>query len=97
MEVVAMRIGKATLFAVFMSLAACNSGFTDEDIAKVKESIRDEFDKRPGVKVVEVQMLKESPNKLMGFVKAKAPLFGEITKSCSATMGEGHEYLWRCE
>jgi hypothetical protein len=92
-----MRFGKAIPFALLIVLAGCNSGFSGEDIAKVKDSIRTEFDKRPGIKVIDVQMLKESPTKLMGFVKVKAPLFGEMTKSCSATMGEGNQYLWKCE
>ena len=92
-----MRFGNAILSVLLIGVAGCNRGFADEDVAKVKDSIREEFDKRPGIKVLDVQMMKESPTKLMGFVKVKAPLFGEVTKSCSATMGEGNQYLWKCD
>jgi hypothetical protein len=42
-------------------------------------------------------MLKESSNKLTGFVKVSVPMFGEVSKPCSATIGEGRQYIWRCE
>jgi hypothetical protein len=72
------------------------NGFTDEDIAKIKQSIRAEFSKREGVTVEDVQMLRESPRKLQGFAKIKVPLLGSIDKACTATMGTDGRSMWQC-
>ncbi len=80
-------------------LAACESGFSESDIERTKQDIRSEFEKRPGLIVVDVQMIKESPTKLTGFVKIQPKglpksvgALGEIAK-----MGENRQYIWRCE
>ena len=81
-------------------LAACESGFSQEDIEQAKKSIRTEFEKRPGVKVLDVQLVKESPKKLTGFAKISTSILGssvEVMRNCSATMGEDRQYIWRCE
>ena len=71
------------------------NGFTQPDIDALHKTIKDEFEKRPGVSVTDVQLLRESPRKLVGFVKLK--ISGEeITKSCSATMGDNAQYIWEC-
>jgi hypothetical protein len=87
------RIGVALLALV---IAACESGFSEEDIKQAEKSIRTEFEKQPGVHVTNVALIKESPNKLTGFVKMK---FGpvELTKDCAATMGENRRYIWQCK
>jgi hypothetical protein len=81
--------------AVF-SLTACG-GFSDADIENCKQSIREEFSRKPGVTVVDVVMMRESSKKLTGLVKIKVPPLGELTRSCSATMGDGNRYIWTCE
>jgi len=73
------------------------SGFTDADIDAMTKSIKEEFEKREGVKVIEVQMLKESSKKAIGFVKLQVPLFGEIAMPCSASMAENGRYIWQCQ
>lgn len=81
-------------------LCGCGTEFTDEDIVVCKQSIHDEYSKRDGVEVIEVVMMKESRKKLMGLLKLKVNFMGtdrEITKSCTATMGETHQYIWQCE
>jgi gas vesicle protein len=84
--------------AVALLLAACESGFSQEDIEQAKKSIRAEFEKRPDVKVVEVALIKESSNKLTGYARMTVKGFKqEITKNCSATMGEDRRYIWRCD
>jgi hypothetical protein len=72
------------------------NGFTDADIANVTQSIRAEFSKRAGVTVQDVQMLRESPRRLEGFVKIKVPLIGTVDKSCTATMGDDGRSIWQC-
>lgn len=74
-------------------------GFTAAEIDRVKASIKTEFEKRDGVSVEDVTMLKETARKLSGFVKLRiSPLPNPITKACNATMEEsGGKYLWRCE
>jgi hypothetical protein len=71
--------------------------FGDDEIKRAEQSIRSEFGKREGVTVLDVQLMKESSRKLSGFVKVKVPLFGEVTKPCSATMGDNSEYMWTCQ
>lgn len=85
------------ILAATLMLAGCNPGFQDEDIAAAKKSIKAEFEKKPGITVSEVVLLKESARKLSGFVKLKY-MSEEAMKSCSATMDEGGKnYVWRCD
>jgi hypothetical protein len=67
-------------FALIITLSfltcACESGFVQEDVDNVKKIIKTEFEKREGVTVTEVQMIKESPKKLSGFVKLKLNISG---------------------
>ena len=75
-----------------------SSGFSDADIAAAKASIRTEFEKRDGVTVSEVALIRENPRKLIGYVKFKIDVLNlDVTKSCSATIGEGNKYIMRCE
>ena len=96
-------LGAAALIyagAVIISKAPSNTapGFVKADIKAMKESIRTEFEKREGIEVVEVEMIRESDTKATGFVKLKTRLLGEIMKSCSATMElDSNRYIWRCE
>jgi hypothetical protein len=80
-------------------LMGCNKGFTNAQIDEVKHSIKTEYEKN-GATVTEVFMMRESPKKLVGFVKINVS-FGiwdsrTVTQSCNATMGED-SYMWRCE
>ena len=60
-------------------------GFSDKDIQNIKEQIKAEAGK-DGTEVVDVQMYRESRTKLVGWVKIKVPLLGEISKHCTATL-----------
>jgi len=94
-----MRIAIGFIMVALLA-SACESGFTDADIEQTKKNIREEFENRPGVKVADVQLIKESRNKLTGFVKLNTSVLGvsvDATKSCTATMGENRQYIWRCE
>ena len=72
-------------------------GFSDADISRIGQEIRSEFSKRPGMRVEEVQLLRESPRKLIGFAKMKLPLLGSVSKTCTATMGDDGRALWQCQ
>ena len=90
-------IGAVAIGGYFLFFAPPN-GFSDEDLRNIKSSIKSEFEKRNGVTVQEVTMLKEGPNKASGFAKIKMEVLGEFTKPCSATMAEnGKNYIWRCD
>jgi len=92
--------GAAALYNLSNGQSAFGGGFSDADVKNAEEDIRSEFGKKIGITVVDVQMLKESPKKLSGFVKIKVPLFGEwteMTKPCSATMGDNNQYIWECK
>lgn len=82
-----------------LALAGCgeDDGFAKADLDAMKKSIRTEFEKRDGITVVDVVMLRETPKKATGYVKLKAPVLGEITKPCGATMAEGGQYIWQCQ
>jgi hypothetical protein len=71
-------------------------GFTQADVTNIEQSIRAEFAKDHRVTVEQVQMMKVSPRQLTGFAKLRLPLLGEINKSCTATMGENGQSMWRC-
>lgn len=73
------------------------SGFQPEDVENVVTSIRAEFEKRDGVKVLDVKMIREADNKLTGFVKLDVGGL-PIAKPCEATMDDGdQQFVWRCE
>jgi hypothetical protein len=71
--------------------------FSDDELSKMKSSIKSEFEKREGLTVKEVVMLRETSTKATGFVKLDAPILGEVTKACSATMGDDWRYIWQCQ
>lgn len=81
-------------------LGACNSGFSEDEIKNIQDSIRIHYGKKQGVEVLDVQMIKAATsNQLTGFVKLRVGLpFGlhkDITNDCSATKGDGKS-LWTC-
>lgn len=81
-------------------LGCTQPGFSEQDVRQTEESIRTEFNKKEGVRVTNVQMIRESPRKLMGIASMSVSLYGQhidVTKSCSATMGDNNSYIWRCE
>ena len=80
----------------FVGAIACSTSFSEKDIANLKQLVKDEFSKRPGVTVTDVTFIKESDKKLTGLVNLKIGEL-EVTKSCNATMGEGEQYIWKCE
>lgn len=72
------------------------NGFSDADVAAIKQSIHAEFGKEHGLRVEDGVLMRESPRKLTGFVKVGVPLLGVMTKSCSATMGDDGQSIWGC-
>jgi hypothetical protein len=84
-----------------LAFVACDSGFSDADMTKLKESIRTEYEKDGKVKVLDVQLIKESPRKVSGFARLSTKGFRgnsmDLTKQCTATMDEGgRSYIWSC-
>ena len=77
--------------------ALSGTGFSDESVASIESDIRAQYSKDRGVTVKEVFMMRESPRKLTGFAKVRVPLLGEITKVCTATMGDDGRSIWRCQ
>lgn len=90
----------ALVYILVFLFLGCVSGFTEDDINKCKKSIKSEFEKRRGVTVTEVNLIKESSKKLTGFAKMNVSILGEeieVMKSCTANMGEDGQYIWKCE
>lgn len=78
-------------------LAWPQSGFTDDEIADVKASIRAEWAKKKGTTVEDVAMMRErDETKLTGFVRLRFDGIKEpLTKACTASRGE-KQYIWQC-
>lgn len=93
-EKIAFVVG---VFVVGIVLSAAGSGFQKADLDEMKRMIRVEFEKKPGVTVKEVFMMRESSTKATGFVKLNVAGLVDVVKNCSATMGDSSEYVWRCE
>lgn len=72
-------------------------GLTEAGVTNIEHNINVEFSERPGVRVEQVKMLRESPTQMTGFVKLRLPLLGELQKSCNAKLVEGGQTLWQCE
>ncbi len=75
-----------------------SQGFDDDGVQQVKDSITREYEKKSGVKVEEVSLIKSAARELKGFVRIKdAALKDSYTLSCSANTDEKQErFLWRC-
>jgi hypothetical protein len=88
-------VGLAAVMAALYFITR-ETGFSDEAIESVKASVVTEFEKRAGVKVVEVDMMRERDNRarLIGTVKLVAGEASHV-KSCSAALGE-RGVVWRC-
>ena len=93
----------AALIAAFIGTHVTipeTGGFTNADLEKMKESIRERYEDK-GFTVLKVAMVRESPTKATGFVRLEMTLFGETienTKTCSATMDvDSKNYVWKCQ
>ena len=72
--------------------------FSVDEINRIKTDIKLKFEERKGVHVIDIDLIKENDRKLMGLVKLKIDgLDEEITKSCSARMGDDSRYIWECQ
>jgi hypothetical protein len=90
---------RTLVLVTLLATTACQTGFVEKDIDDVQDAIRTEYGKDKRVKVLDVQMMKESPRKLTGFAKMKLNVLGasvDVFKACSATMGEDNRYIWHC-
>jgi hypothetical protein len=84
-----------------MILSGCQSGFSNEEISRVKTSIKQDFEDK-GFVVTEIKLTKESKYSLSGVVRLKknVPYVGEIefSEMCDATMDQNSlQYAWKCE
>lgn len=87
----------AVVFAIAAVAYLNRPYFSDDAIRTVEASIKSEFQKRDGVTVDEVRMIRENDRKLKGFVKLTiAGLSSSITKGCEATLGDDQKLIWQC-
>jgi hypothetical protein len=71
--------------------------FSAADIASLESSIKAEFQKRPGVTVLDVHLIRESERKLTGFVRIRIAGI-EVAKPCTVTAGDdGGSSVWVCQ
>lgn len=73
--------------------------FSPADVLAAKEQVRSMFSKQDFI-IEEVELIRETPQKLSGYVKLKKPvkLFPDIrvTKQCTAIMGMDRRYTIDC-
>ena len=97
--VIAVLIGATYLTNWNQTRTLSGSGFSNADISQAESSIRAQYEKQHDT-VLDVQMIRESPTRLSGFVKLKMPaipyLGAVVSKTCTATMGEDRKYIWQC-
>lgn len=80
-------------------LAMSSGGFTDDAIASVRQSIKDEWSKKDGVEsVVNVELIRVEKRKLTGFVVLLFKgVASPIQKDCTATMADDDKnFIWQC-
>jgi len=85
----------ALMVAVAVWWWMTSSGFSDSDIERLKADITKEFSKRAGLTATEVSLVRESSNKLVGFVRINSASLGEFTKDCMVTRDRG-DIMWSC-
>lgn len=70
--------------------------FSDDDIRQISANIKKKFEEERKVYVRDVSLVRETSNKLTGFVRLKIEgLAQEITKDCTATRDE-KSTIWHC-
>jgi hypothetical protein len=70
--------------------------FDDEDIINIKQEIVANYKLRK-IEISEIELIRESPRKLTGFVTIKVGNT-KVNKTCKVIMGDdGEKYLWQCE
>jgi hypothetical protein len=100
------------MVVLLLMLAGCGSGamsvsipgltspsFSEADVERTKETLRQQYAEQPGIQVLEVEMIRETPTRLTGFIKYRKKIFfseREFSKQCSAVMGQDAQYLVRC-
>ena len=86
------------IFLLLLLLACGQNGFTNDEVKKMKEAIKTEFEGRgQEFKVTEIELIIESPKKVTGFVKVKAGDDDPVMLDCTATMGNDRKYIWKCD
>lgn len=87
-----------SMFYLLYTMVFPKPVFTAEGIQHIEESIRHEWSNREGVKVIDVNMMRESERKLIGLARLKIDgLKGEIAKDCTANMSDdGKNTVWSC-
>lgn len=81
--------------------------FEKADVDRIKQDIRTEFSKSDGLRVVDVQLIRENDRKLVGFVKLEIEALAELKKlggnfdgtmmkECTASMDDNWQMLWSC-
>jgi hypothetical protein len=90
----------AMVGGVYFGLIAKHD-FSAGEIARVEDTVRFEYARRPGLRVDEVRFRKTQPRRLEGYVKLSDER-SSATLNCGATMPETElwkeaEYSWKCD
>ena len=72
-------------------------GYSAENIESIEQDIRNEIEKKKGMKVSEVALIREIPTKLTGFVKVRLRSGKVVFQACTAKLGENGNSLWECK
>jgi hypothetical protein len=76
-----------------VALISCSKSFTPKQIAQIENDIKLEYEKMPLWGDASVTLIKESDNRLTGFVKSEHG----YTHKCTVTLDkDGGKWFWEC-
>lgn len=91
----------AVVLLGLLSLAAVDhwrqsvNGFSDADVTRIERNISIKLSAQRW-NVVDVELMRQTQTKLVGYAKVRVPLLGIVTKPCTVNMGVDHSTFWRC-
>jgi hypothetical protein len=105
-----LGVQMARLFLlVVLLLAACSHGFTDDDIQRLQQDIKEHYEKEQGkelgigFKVVDVALIRTNDYELTGYAKVEPKAKGQVVPlelqlNCTARMDQqNRSVIWQCK
>ena len=80
----------------YMTGTLTGIGFSDSDIQKIENDIKEKYDGKNGLSVEKVALIKTSDTTLEGFVELRNNNNDRIQQSCEAKKGENLRIIWKC-
>jgi hypothetical protein len=103
-----VEMPRLSLIVVVLLLAACSRGFSDDDIQRLQQDIKEHYEKEQkdlgfGFKVVDVALVRTNDYALTGYAKVQPAAKGEVAPlqlqlNCTAQMDkQNRSVIWQCQ